>query len=174
MKKYINIKLLLWTIVIAVSYAAFQHFFFDSPLFTLFIAIIETVIFIKMVRMSKQKMIIFNLLVGITMYVTFITVGYGLFRMELKHYASVYSTINYSTKKLTDNLIYIETGHKGIVGYMISRTHTTTVFVGGNSIENSRCEGIIKEIFKFLLLTFMPLSFQLELKNIKGPRKRVS
>jgi len=171
MKKFSIIKVLLWTIVIAASYAAFQHFFFDMSLFPFLISIIETVIFIRIMGTSKQKMKIFGLLIGITMYVTFIAVGYGLFRIKINHYAPVSSTINYSAEKFTDILIYSETGHKGIVGYMSLRTHTRTIYIGGDSIENSHGSGIMEEIFKFLLLTFMPLLSQLDSINIKGPRK---
>ena len=165
MKRYGIIIVLLWTIVIAVTYAAFQHFFFDTFLFTFFISIIETVLFVVMVRTSEQKMKVFSLLVGITMYVTYITVGYGLFRTEIEKYAPVNSTINYSAEKFADDLIYKETGHKGIVGYMNLRTHTKTVFIGGCSVDNSRGEGMLTEIFKFILLTFMPFMSQLQPQN---------
>jgi len=165
MKKYSFLKVLLWIIVIAASYAAFQHFFFDMTIFAFLISITETVLFVVMVRMPKQKMKVCSLLAGITMYVTFITVGYGLFRMDIKDYAPVNSTINYSAERFADDLIYEETGHKGIVGYMIMRTHTMTLYVVGPPTENSRDMGVIKEIGKFLLLTFMPLSSQLDYKK---------
>jgi len=165
MKKYSFIKVLLWIIVIAASYAAFQHFFFDMTIFTFLISITETGLFVLRVRMPKQKMKVCGLLAGITMYVTFIAVGYGLFRMDIKHYAPVNSTINYSAEKFADDLIYSETGHKGIVGYMILRTHTRTVYIVGRSTENPRDMGVIKEIGKFLLLTFMPFLSQLDSKK---------
>ena len=173
MKKFNIIKVLIWTIIISALYAAFQHYFFDmSVILPLFVSLIVLIIFVTKVKLSKPKMIICGLLIGITMYCTFIAVGYQLMRMEIKNHIPANITFNCSTKEFVDTLIYSETGHKGIAGYMIMRTHTESIH-SGYRVKNSRVEGIGKEIWRFLVMTFFPLLSQLEPKNNKWSRKEI-
>lgn len=165
------------TCLIAGLYAVFQSYLFDSFIaIPLLVSLIIAIVFIRLVKFEKYKMIICGLLIGLTAYSVFIGVSYQLFQLNIRNRLQAGNYFINNVDEAIDKYLYFETGHKGLAGYMLIRTKRIPMTMVDiyeraerRGIHLTNFNGIIGEIIRTFAMIFIPVLTTLP----SGDRKRV-
>lgn len=153
------------TILISGLYAVFQSYLFDSFIaIPLLVSFIIAIVFIRLVKFEKYKMIICGLLIGLTAYSVFIGASYQLFQLDIRNKIQDSSYTIGNVDEVIDEYLYFETGHKGLSGYMLIRTKRIPLTMVDvyeraerSGIHLTSYNGIIGEIFRPFAMIFIPV-----------------